>query len=183
MALKKKNLDVKIVLPDGITASMEKTILKIKGPKGENKRNIFNPALETSISSNTIISKPKRVSKREKKLLGTLEAHIKNMIKGVREGYVYKLKICSGHFPMTVSVSGKELTIKNFFGERIPRVLKLKEGAIVKVDGAFITVESCDKEIAGQVAADIETLTKRPGFDKRIFQDGCYIIDKSGKLM
>ena len=49
------------------------------------------------------------------------------------------------------------------------------------MDGENITVESADKELAGQTAADIETLTKRPGFDKRIFQDGIWMVSKGGK--
>ena len=82
---------------------------------------------------------------------------------------------------MNVSLNNDELQIKNFFGEKIPRILKIKEGADVKVEGEIITIESMDKEKAGQIAADIETLTKRSGFDRRIFQDGIYIIEKAGK--
>ena len=47
------------------------------------------------------------------------------------------------------------------------------------MEGNLIYVESCDKELAGQVAADIEQTTRRPGFDRRIFQDGIYIIEKA----
>jgi len=51
------------------------------------------------------------------------------MIRGVTEGYTYKLKICSGHFPMNVSLKGDVLEIKNFIGESVPRKLKIKEGS------------------------------------------------------
>ncbi|MDP6647875.1 MAG: 50S ribosomal protein L6, partial [Candidatus Woesearchaeota archaeon] len=60
-------------------------------------------------------------------------------------------------------------------------VLQIKEGATVKVEGDLINVTSTNKETAGQVSADIEQLTRRPGYDKRIFQDGIYIINKDGK--
>jgi large subunit ribosomal protein L6 len=82
---------------------------------------------------------------------------------------------------MSVSVADNFLIIKNFLGEKIPRKVKLKPGVTVKVEGNIVVVEGADKEITGQVAADIEQTTRRPGFDKRIFQDGIYIIDKSGK--
>jgi large subunit ribosomal protein L6 len=59
--------------------------------------------------------------------------------------------------------------------------LQIKEGATVKVEGDLINVTSTNKETAGQVSADIEQLTRRPGYDKRIFQDGIYIINKDGK--
>jgi len=51
----------------------------------------------------------------------------------------------------------------------------------VTVDGHFIIVESVNKENAGQTAASIEKLTRRAAFDKRVFQDGIFIIEKDGK--
>ena len=82
---------------------------------------------------------------------------------------------------MNVSVKDKEFIVKNFFGEKIPRVMKIKEGADVKVEGDMVIVESPDKEIAGQVAADIEQLVRRTRYDIRIFQDGIWIFEKFGK--
>jgi large subunit ribosomal protein L6 len=103
------------------------------------------------------------------------------MIKGATEGHVYKLKVCSGHFPMNVAVAGKDFVVKNFLGEKKPRQVAIKEGVDVKVEGEIVTVESCDKELAGQTAADIETLTRITNRDLRIFQDGIYITEKDGK--
>ena len=82
---------------------------------------------------------------------------------------------------MNASISGTMLVIKNFLGEKVPRTLQLNGGAEVKIDGDLINVSSVSKEIAGQVSADIEQLTRRPGYDTRIFQDGIYIINKDGK--
>ncbi len=59
--------------------------------------------------------------------------------------------------------------------------MKLKEGVSIKVEGDMINVESIDKGLAGQTAADIEQLTRRTNYDTRIFQDGIYIINKDGK--
>ena len=82
---------------------------------------------------------------------------------------------------MTVAVSGDEFTIQNFLGEKVPRKLKIKEGAEVKVEGEEISVEGVDKEIISQTAASIEQLTRISNRDRRIFQDGCYIIMKDNK--
>jgi large subunit ribosomal protein L6 len=84
---------------------------------------------------------------------------------------------------MNVSLEGNKLSIKNYLGEKIPRVLEIKEGASVKVENENIVVESISKEIAGQVSADIEQISKRVGFDSRVFQDGIYIIEKDGKVL
>jgi large subunit ribosomal protein L6 len=125
----------------------------------------------------------KVINKKSKKTANSFKAHIKNMVKGANEGHIYKLKICSGHFPMTVSLKGETLEIKNFIGEKVPRTLKVLEGTTVKVDGTEIIVESINKEKAGHMAASIEQLTRRPGFDRRIFQDGIYIVEKDGKII
>jgi len=121
-------------------------------------------------------------SKREKKLVNTFVAHLKNMFRGVTYGHIYKLKICSGHFPMSVAVKDNLFEVKNFIGETIPRQLEFdSKNVSVKIEGTEIIVEGVDKELTGQTAASIEKLTKRLGFDNRIFQDGIYLIEKDGK--
>ena len=57
----------------------------------------------------------------------------------------------------------------------------LPKGVEVVIDKAEITVSSVDKELAGQAAANFEIVTKIRGRDKRVFQDGIYIINKAGK--
>ena len=137
--------------------------------------------MNIKIESSQITISYEKTGKKQKTQLFTTRAHIKNMIKGVQEGYTYKLKICSGHFPMNVSLKGNKIEIKNFIGEKVPRTLILKDGAKVEIKGDIIDVSGINKEIVGQTAASIEKLTKRPGFDKRIFQDGIYIIEKPDK--
>ena len=170
-----------IELPDGSSAELKDNFLLIEGPKGVIKRELRQLDISIKIENRKIILESRINAKEAKKMLGSLTAHIKNMIKGSLQNYVYTLKICSGHFPMNVSVANNKLTVKNLLGEKVPRVLQLKEGADVKIEGELIYVKSVDKETAGQVSADIEQLTRRPGYDGRIFQDGCYIINKDGK--
>jgi large subunit ribosomal protein L6 len=103
------------------------------------------------------------------------------MMNGVIEPFVYTLKVCSGHFPMNISYSNNTFTVKNFIGEKIPRVLGIRQGVDLVLNGEEITVTSINKELAGQTAASIETLCKRSGFDRRIFQQGIFITSKAGK--
>ena len=177
----KKRIEAMINLPDKVEAALNGTILTLKGPKGENKKNISNPILILNVEGKKITITTIKTTKREKKLVYTYRAHIKNMISGVNEGHKYILKICSSHFPMNVSVTNNQLTIKNFIGEKYPRVLQLKQGVNVKIEGNLINIESNDKELAGTAASDIEKMTKRANYDTRIFQDGIYIINKDGK--
>jgi large subunit ribosomal protein L6 len=178
---KQKSIVEEINLPEKVTASLDKGVLTIKGPKGEVKRDISTKKVKFEAKEKTIVLDAGKSNKIKKKTVKSYAAHIRNMIKGSSEGHKYTLKICSGHFPMNVSISNNEFIVKNFLGEKVPRALKIKEGAKVKVEGNEVVVESQSKEIAGQVSADIEQLTRRTNYDARIFQDGIYIINKDGK--
>lgn len=176
----KQKITKEIELPEGVSVSSDKNILLVKGPKGEVKR-VIQRNISIRTDNKKVVLESEKGTKEYKKAIGSLVAHIKNMIKGSLQNHTYSLKICSGHFPMNISISGKKLTVKNFLGEKVPRVLQLKEGADVKVEGDMLYVTSPSKEIAGQISAGIEQLTRRPGYDTRIFQDGIYIINKDGK--
>jgi len=171
----RKNISEIINIPDDIKVEISGKIIKISDGKEELKRRLDYPVKQ---EGNKLIITNDKPTKRDKKLIKTLVAHIKNMISGLQEKYVYKLQICSVHFPMNVNVQGKEVVIKNFLGETKPRKAKILDNVEVKIEGEIITVESSDKEKAGQTAANIETATKIKKRDKRVFQDGIYIIEK-----
>ena len=179
--MKAKTLSETAKIPEGVTVEIKGGLVSVKGPKGENKRNLANPKIKIEKKDNSIIVSAAKATKREKRDIGTFMSHIKNLMNGVKEPFVYKLKICSGHFPMSASSTKEDFTVKNYLGETVPRKIKLKKGVDVKVEGDIVTVESVDKETAGQTAADIEQLTRITNRDKRIFQDGIWMIEKPGK--
>lgn len=180
----KKTIKLKqeVVIPEGVEVSIDKSLIKVKGPKGELSRELHDPRIKISKQDNKIILEViKKPTKREKKMLGTFSAHIKNLIKGTIEPFVYKLKICSAHFPMNVSIDKNEVIIKNFLGEKIPRKAKILSDVDIKIEGDIVVIESLDKEKAGQTAANIEKVTKIRGRDPRRFTDGIWIFIKGGK--
>ena len=179
----KKELRQIVEIPEGTEVTVDGTTLTFKGPEGENKRTFNFDNLNFKKKDNQLILENKKATKREKRLIGTFKSHIKNIIQGVSEGHVYKLKICSTHFPMSVSIKDNEFEVQNYLGEKVPRKFKLKEGVDVKIEGEEITVESIDKEAASQTAASIEQLCKITNKDRRIFQDGIYITLKSKKTI
>lgn len=179
--MKLENLEQTITLPEGVKAQTNKFMLTITGPKGELTRRFASKRVVLEQQNNELAVKAALATKKEKMLLNTFAAHIKNMIRGVTEGHNYELKICSGHFPMNVSLKGDVFEVKNFIGEAVPRTTKIPQGSEVKVEGDKITVSGIDKELVAQTAARMENLTKRPGFDTRIFQDGIFIVNKDGK--
>lgn len=179
----KDDLKREIELKPGVTAQLENNLLKVKGPKGEVSRTFLHPKITVFLEGNKVVLFAPKSTKREKTMIGSFESHIVNMIKGVQVPFVYKLRICSGHFPMNVSVAGNEVVIKNFLGEAVPRKVDIVTGAEVKVNGEEIVVISADIEVAGQTAAKIESACRIANRDRRIFQDGCYITHKADKNM
>jgi len=172
-----------IIVPEGIEVKIELGKIIVKGPKGELKRSFPTKNLKIEKKENKIIISPLQENARTRALVGTFRSHIQNMIGGVQQPYVYKLKVCSSHFPISVKISGQELQILNFFGEKKPRRVKISEGVNVKIEGDIIIVESIDKELAGRTASDIEQATRIRARDRRIFQDGIYMIEKAGKAI
>ncbi|MFH0977969.1 MAG: 50S ribosomal protein L6 [Candidatus Woesearchaeota archaeon] len=171
----------KLQIPEGIKVTVEGNSVKVAGKHGMVERRIEDPRITIKLEANSIVISADRTTKRERTKIGTWRAHLANMLRGAESGHTYTLKICSGHFPMNVSTTEKEFTIKNFLGEKVPRKLGLKEGAKVKIEGDLVRIESTSKELAGQTAADIEQMCKIRGRDSRIFQDGIWIIEKDGK--
>lgn len=177
----KKDLMQKIEIPEGVEVNVDGTLVNIKGSQGENKRGFNIKKIKMEKTENEIKIECKNASKKEKKLMNSMTTHIKNMIQGVQEKFEYKLKICNSHFPMKVDVKGKEVEVKNFLGEKIPRIVQIPENVEVKIDGDIISVSSVNKEFAGQGAANFEKATRVPSKDRRIFQDGIFIINKAGR--
>jgi large subunit ribosomal protein L6 len=177
----KKELIKKIEIPEGIEVSINKDKVTVKNDGKKNEREFDLLSIKMEKKGNEIILEEKKASKKEKRRMNTIASHIKNMIKGVQEHFVYELKIAASHFPMTVKVEGNKALIKNFLGEKVDRICAIPKGAEVKVDGRAITVKSYSKEIAGQAAANFETATRITNRDRRTFQDGIFMINKAGK--
>jgi len=181
--MKIKNFKETIEVSEGIELAVEGSKITIKGSNGELSKTLNMPRFVFAKDEKGLNVSCDGFHIYDKRNLNTIKAHIKNMEKGVTEGFTYTLKICSGHFPMNVAINGNKFVVKNLFGEKVPRELILKSGADVKIDGDIINVTGKDIEIVSQIAADIEQLTRITDRDRRIFQDGIYITNKAGKAI
>ena len=170
-----------VEIPEGVEVEIEGVKVKVKGPKGELEREFGVKEVKIEKKENKVVVSSEEARRKKKALVGTIAAHIRNMIKGVTEGFTYKLKIVFSHFPMNVEVKGDEVLIHNFLGERTPRVAKIVGDTKVEVQGNEVIVSSIDIEAAGQTAANIEQACRIVGFDRRRFQDGIYIVEKPKK--
>jgi len=177
MAKKEKILE-KITIPEDVTVKMENKIITIKGEKGEISKTFSHPKIDIKINNNVIEINCKNVRRKEEAIIGTFVAHIKNMIKGVKTGFEYKMKTVFSHFPIKTSVDKNNFVIENFLGERSARKAKILDGINVEIKGDIISVKGVDKDRVGQTVANIERASKVKKRDVRIFQDGIYRINK-----
>ena len=171
-----KEVKEQINLPDGVTATLEKHILTIKGEKGELSKAFPHPKINIKINESAIENQSENVRRKERALIGTFVAHINNMIKGVTEGFEYRMKTVFSHFPIKTSVEDNYFVIQNFLGERSPRKAKIIEGVTVETKGEETIVTGIDKEKVGQTVANIERATRVKNRDIRVFQDGVYLV-------
>jgi len=171
-----------VELPEGVEASYEGGVLTVKGPLGELKKNLSHTGVEIRVSQGKVVVRREWAGKRERSMIGTVAAHVKNMITGVTQGFTYKLKMVSSHFPITVKVSDGKVYIENFIGERKPRVAKIMGDVKVRVEGEDVIVQGINLEEVSQTAANIQQATKIRKKDPRVFLDGIYIYEKAKGL-
>jgi large subunit ribosomal protein L6 len=170
-----------IKIPENVDITFENNKLTATGDKGSLSRIFSNPKIEIKVKGKeNIVLTCKTTRRKDRALLGTYIAHIKNMIKGVSVGFEYKMKTVFSHFPIKTSVEGGKFVIQNFLGERAARTAKILEGVTVEAKGEDITVQGIDKEKVGQTVANIERATEVKYRDVRVFQDGIYRISKGG---
>ncbi|MFA5019474.1 MAG: 50S ribosomal protein L6 [Candidatus Pacearchaeota archaeon] len=181
----KEKITEKIKFPEGIDFSIGKRSMTVKNSEKEVKKEFNFFKINVKKDGNTLILESENATKKEKNMIMTIKAHILNIIKGLSEGFTYKMEIAFSHFPITAQVdeSNNKVIIKNFLGEKKPRTSKIIKGAKVEVNGNKITIESHNKEIAGQTAANLEKATFVKSKDRRKFQDGIYITEKPGREM
>jgi len=169
-----------VEIPEGVSASIDGDKVTITGPKGSVSREFASARHDIFQEGGALIVRIDVPRRKERALAGTWNAHLNNMVKGVTDGFSYTLKALYSHFPMTLAVQGNQLIVNNYFGERVPRSANILAGVDVKVQNKTeIVVSGIDKEAVGQTAANIERSTTVKKRDRRVFQDGIYLIEKA----
>lgn len=179
MTRKAVHLREEISIPEEVSVEINNTSVKVSGPKGTLQKCFdYTNGIIIKVEDRKVILETFFANKEKKALLYTIVSHIKNMIIGVTKGWRYKLKIVTSHFPVNARVSGSEVLIENFLGERTPRRAKILGDVKVRIESKDIIVEGIDLEAVAQTAANIEIATKVKEKDRRVFVDGVYIYEK-----
>ena len=166
--------------PEDVTATLsEDGVVTITGPKGSLNRTFVSTSCTLHQDGGGLIVRVDMPRRKQRALAGTWNAHLNNMVKGVTQGFTYQLKALYSHFPTTMAVKGNTFVVNNYFGERVPRTSTILPGVEVKVSNKVeVTVSCIDKEHVGQTAENIERRTTVKNRDRRVFQDGIYLIHK-----
>lgn len=166
-------------MPQGVSAHVaQDSTLTVKGPKGEVSKLLRYPKVNIKVEGQKIIVGTEKLTQNEKKIIFTYLAHIRNLIKGVTEGFQYRLVVVYAKFPISVELKGQVFTVKNLLGEKVPRNCTFSKDVKVEIKAKEIFVSGIDKEKVGQVAASIEQLTRITHLDRRVIQDGIFITNK-----
>ncbi|MGD6933838.1 MAG: 50S ribosomal protein L6 [Candidatus Bathyarchaeia archaeon] len=168
-----------IQVPDDVNVSLKGKVVSVKGEKGSLTRDFTYAPISIDAEGKEIRISAKWPRKKESALVGTIYAHIKNMITGVTKGYTYKLKIVFSHFPISVKLEGRSILIENFTGERRARHVKIIGDTKVKIETDDITVSGINLEDVSQTAANIEQATRVRNKDVRVFLDGLYVYERN----
>jgi large subunit ribosomal protein L6 len=168
----------RVEIPDGVTVIVDGKRVKVTGEKGRLVRDFSGSPTNIEIEVNQVVVSTDQTHRKAIAMVGTVSSHINNMIKGVTQGFTYKLKIVYAHFPISVKIEGDKILIENFLGERSPRVAKIVGDVNVTVKGDDVIVQGINIEEVGQTAANIEQATKIKKKDPRKFLDGIYVYEK-----
>jgi len=169
-----------IQIPSGVTVDNKDNAVSVKGPKGELKFQ-FHPMVSFVIEGNQITCKRKDESKTARSLHGLSRTLLLNMIDGVSKGFEKKLEIHGVGY--RVAVQGAKVVLN--LGHSHPIEYTLPAGIKVEIDKEkknIMTVVGSDKQLVGQVAANIRSFRKpEPYKGKGIRYMGEHIVRKAGK--
>lgn len=167
-----------VEIPEGVKVEVEGRVVKVTGEKGTLMRDFSHAPVSIMSKEGVVKVQTSWPRKREASLVGTVSSHINNMMTGVTKGFTYKMKIVFSHFPISVKVREKKVSIENFTGERSPRVTRIMGEAKVAVKGEDVIVQGINIEDVSQTAANIQKATKVKVKDPRVFLDGIYVYER-----
>ena len=174
-------------IPAGVTVTLKDDVVTVKGPKGELSQYV-NPAIEVTISDNHVVLAEKADAmldnpKQKHAYHGLYRALIHNMVVGVSEGYKKELELVGVGYRASNQGNIIELALgytHNIFIQ-LPPEIKV-ETKSERNKNPLIILESCDKQLLGQVCSKIRSFRKpEPYKGKGVRYSDEYVRRKAGK--
>jgi large subunit ribosomal protein L6 len=168
MSIKPEFYENEIEIPSDVSITKKENLIITKGTLGTVQKDFTKMPAIIEIKDNKIIIRSQGNRKKDFALVNTMRSVINNMI-----------KVVFAHFPITVKIKGKEISVDNFFGERSSRTSKIiGDDTKVTIQGEDILISGSNIENVSQTAANLELATRIKNKDSRVFLDGVYIYSK-----
>ena len=168
-----------ITVPQGVEVKIDGTYVRVKGPKGT-MEHTFPVDMQIAMEGNTLTVQRPTDERTHRALHGMTRALINNMVVGVSKGYERVLEINGVGY--RAEIDGSNLVL--YVGYSHPVVVPPPEGISFESDTRTrqIKVMGYDKQVVGQVAADIRKVRPpEPYHEKGIKYLGERIRRKAGK--
>src|ERR1700749_3007727 len=167
-----------VPLPKGVSASVDGQTVKVKGPKGELSVKLV-PEVNATIGDEGVTVTPALNQERPRQMWGLSRTLVSNLVTGVTTGFTQKLEIQGVGY--RAAVQGKTLNLQLGFSHDVPYAIP--EGiSIVTEKPTMISVSGMDKQLVGQVAAEIRSWRPpEPYKGKGVRYEGEYVRRKEGK--
>jgi large subunit ribosomal protein L6 len=167
-----------VPLPKGVTATIDGRTVTVKGPKGEISRTV-HAELSLALEEESVAVKRPSDEPRHKALHGLTRTLVANMVEGVTKGFSKSLEIQGVGYKAEVKPFGVQLVV----GYSHPVPYHAPKGIKISVDNnTQVKVEGVDKELVGQVAAELRSVRPpEPYKGKGIRYVGEQVRRKAGK--
>ena len=167
-----------IAVPKGVTVTVKKDVLEFKGPKGAMKQGV-PPGIAFALSGTDLVATNIGDDPGSSKYHGLARSLMANAVQGVTEGFKRELDIVGVGY--RAEVKGKQVVFA--LGYSHPVVFDIPVGIEVVIDKqTHVTVTGVDRQLVGQVAANIHGLRKPdPYKQKGVRYTGEVLKKKVGK--
>lgn len=144
-----------ITVPAGVTVELNGQLVKVTGPKGSLELNIL-PGIKIEQDGGVLTLSKEVETPETGRSYGLMRTLVDNMVTGVSQGFTRALEINGVGF--RAAVAGNTITLSLGFSH--PVVFTLPQGVEAKIEKNVITLTGFDKQLVGQVAANIRALKK-----------------------
>jgi large subunit ribosomal protein L6 len=167
-----------IAIPKGVTVKADASGVEVKGPKGQMKQ-ALPPGISAAVEDGTIVTKKHSDDHEMAKFHGLARSLVNNAVLGVTEGWKKELDIVGVGY--RAEMKGQQIHLA--LGYSHPIIFDVPKGIDVAIDKqTHITVTGVDRQLVGQVAANLRRLRKPdPYQQKGVRYTGEHLKKKAGK--
>jgi len=178
------NTTQKVDIFKDCTVVCKNRLVTVTGPRGTLKRDFRHAQLQMQVVDNTFRVELWFGNRKSVALCKTIVSAVRNMMKGVTEGFEFRMRSAHSHFPILMNVEGNNFEIRGYLGEKRIRTVSIPEGVSIQTETETkgeIAITGSDVNTVSQFAASVQQAARPRNKDIRMFLDGIY-VSKSGAI-